>query len=263
MFQKKTPFEREWEDLEKKETKFLKSREEKQDSLLSQKLGEKIPEKLQSTLDVAFEKAFGVVFDRGTTIIEKTYKKEELENEYKINAYADELRKTKKTLSKFSKKAAGRGRVNLLLSGAAGVGMGVVGVGIPDIPVFTGMILKSIYEIALSYGFEYESEKERAFILMLIEGAVSYGDQIQQIDEKVNHYIDSGQLPTDYKQEAQIKAAAATLSKELLYMKFLQGIPVVGAVGGFYDAIYMKRITEYANLKYRRRFLLGRKRSYQ
>ena len=40
-----------------------------------------------------------------------------------------------------------------------------------------------------------------------------------------------------------------------MYMKFLQGIPVVGAVGGAYDAVYMKRITEYAELKYRHRYL--------
>ena len=45
------------------------------------------------------------------------------------------------------------------------------------------------------------------------------------------------------------------MSKELLYMKFLQGIPVVGAVGGAYDVVYLKQITEYANLKYERRFL--------
>ena len=42
-------------------------------------------------------------------------------------------------------------------------------------------------------------------------------------------------------------------------MKFLQGIPVVGAVGGLYDAVYMKRINEYANLKYKKRFLLKKK----
>ena len=42
-------------------------------------------------------------------------------------------------------------------------------------------------------------------------------------------------------------------------MKFLQGIPIVGAVGGFYDAIYMKRITKYVNLKYKKRFLKKKK----
>ena len=44
-------------------------------------------------------------------------------------------------------------------------------------------------------------------------------------------------------------------TKELLYMKFLQGTPIVGAIGGFYDVLYMKNITDYANIKYKRRFL--------
>ena len=63
--------------------------------------------------------------------------------------------------------------------------------------------------------------------------------------------------------EETIQKTASCLSKELLYMKFLQGIPVVGAVGGAYDVVYLKQITEYANLKYERRFLesLGRKRN--
>ena len=85
------------------------------------------------------------------------------------------MRQSKKSLKAFGKKAEGSGRVNLVVSGAGGVGMGLLGVGIPDIPVFTAMVLKSIYEIALNYGYEYESEGERRFILMLIQGAVSYG----------------------------------------------------------------------------------------
>lgn len=36
---------------------------------------------------------------------------------------------------------------------------------------------------------------------------------------------------------------------------FLQGIPIVGAVGGAYDPIYIDRITRYASMKYNRRFL--------
>ena len=40
-------------------------------------------------------------------------------------------------------------------------------------------------------------------------------------------------------------------------MKFLQGIPLVGAVGGAYDVVYMKQISAYARLKYQRRLLLG------
>ena len=68
-------------------------------------------------------------------------------------------------------------------------------------------------------------------------------------------------LPEEYQDKEQIEQTAGALSKELLFMKFLQGIPVVGAVGGAYDAVYMKRITEYAELKYRLRYLAGRKKA--
>lgn len=258
MFRKKTPLEQEWEKLNKKEQKFLKDREQKKDSVLNQKLAEKVPAKLQGTLDQAFAKAFGTIFEKGTGIIEKTYKKEEMQKTFKINEYTNEVRQNKRSLKAFGKKAEGSGRVNLLVSGAAGIGMGIFGVGIPDIPVFTAMVLKGIYEIALSYGYEYETEGERRFILMLIQGAVSYGKEMLDVDAQIDAYISTAETPEDYDEKHQIEKTAAGLSKELLYMKFLQGIPIVGAVGGIYDAVYMKRITEYANLKYKKRFLTKR-----
>ena len=137
--------------------------------------------------------------------------------------------------------------------------MGVLGIGMPDIPVFIGMVLKSIYEIALNYGYQYDTEEEQAFILMLIEGAVSYGDEMLKINQNVDEFMKTGALPESYDRETQIKKTSASLSKELLYMKFLQGVPVVGAVGGAYDAVYVKQITEYANMKYRRRFLMSKR----
>jgi len=255
MFQRKSPLVLEWEKLQKKEQKFLKNREEQTESFLNQKLSEKVPAKLQGTLDKAFAKAFGMIFEKGTDVIEKTYKKEELQKTYKINEYANEVRQNRKSLKAFGKKAESSGRVNMLVSGVAGVGMGLAGVGIPDIPVFTGMILKSIYEIALNYGYEYETEKERRLILLIIQGAVSQGTQLRAIDKTIDEYILNEEVPEDYNEQKQIEQTAAGLSKELLYMKFLQGIPLVGAVGGAYDVVYLKQITEYANLKYKKRFL--------
>ena len=79
------------------------------------------------------------------------------------------------------------------------------------------------------------------------------------VNRLIDEYIESGAMPAGYSESDQITKTAAGLSKELLYMKFLQGIPVVGAVGGLYDAVYMKRNNEYANLKYKKRFLLKKK----
>ncbi len=41
-----------------------------------------------------------------------------------------------------------------------------------------------------------------------------------------------------------------------MYLKFVQGIPIVGVVGGLSDMVYQKKISDYAALKYKRRFLL-------
>ena len=255
LFDKRTPLQKEWEKLEVQEQRFLQKRSEKRENILNQKLEEKIPPKLQETLDTAFAKAFALIFEKGTGVIEKTYQRTKLEQDYQVRQYMADVKQNSKSLRSFSKKARDTGTKNLLLSGVSGIGMGVLGIGLPDIPVFTGMILKNIYETALQYGYSYESREEKYFILLLIRGAVSYGDTLCEIDGKVNEFIRNGILPEEYQDKEQIEQTAGALSKELLYMKFLQGIPVVGAVGGAYDAVYMKRITEYAELKYRHRYL--------
>lgn len=256
-----TPLEKEWGKVVNQELAFLQKREEKTDSRLNQLLEKKIPAGLQNTLDSAFGKAFRLVFEKGTGVIEKTYRKEEMKKAYQINEYAAKVHGNKKALKVFSRKAAGAGTGNLLMSGAAGVGLGVLGVGLPDIALFTGLMLKGMYEIALNYGFDYEDEEEKKFILLLIRGALSYGKELQSINEELNFYMDYGAYAKARTVEKSIDAAAGCLSKELLYMKFLQGIPVVGAIGGAYDAIYMKQVMEYTELKYRRRFYLRQKRS--
>lgn len=262
LFDRKTPLQKEWEILEKKEKKFLEARLTKQDSLINRTLEEKVPEKLQSTLDSAFAKAFQLIFDKGTGVIEKTYSKEKLQQEFEIRDYASEAKKDRKSLKAISKGAKGTGNRNLLLSGVSGIGMGVLGIGLPDIPLFTGMIFKNIYEISLNYGIPYDTEEEKQFILQVIKGAVSYGDELKNIDQALDEYMYTGAFSTEISVEDQIRETAGALSKELLYLKFLQGIPVVGAVGGMYDAIYMKRISAYASLKYQKRYLSMQRKKY-
>ncbi|MBQ7926718.1 MAG: EcsC family protein [Lachnospiraceae bacterium] len=254
MSSQKSPLEKEWLRLLKQEQSYMKKSMEKKDSKLNLFLAGKVPEKLQGTLDNAFSKAFYVVFEKGTGVIEKTYRKEDTEKTYQINEYASRVREDRKSLKAFSKKAAGSCTGNLVLSGVSGIGLGALGIGLPDIVLFTGLVLKSVYQIALNYGFDYMAEKEKLFILVLIQGALAHGEELLIINGKINQYIEKGDWgPTDSLEEG-IRTTAGFLSKELLYMKFLQGIPIAGVVGGAYDVIYLKQIVKYAELKYRRRF---------
>ena len=78
------------------------------------------------------------------------------------------------------------------------------------------------------------------------------------VNEELNFFMEHGSFPQEEKMEELIRNTAGILSDELLYMKFLQGIPIAGVIGGAEDAVYMSRINEYARLKYHRRFCLGR-----
>lgn len=254
LFSKKTPLQKEWKKLKDQESRFYVSRTEKKDTPINQFLEEKVPGKLQQTLDKSFAKAFQVVFEKGTGVIEKTYRKEEMENQFHINNYVNMVEDSHKSLKKFTKDAKKSNLKNIVFSSTSGAGLGAVGVGLPDIVLFTGTLLKSIYEIAINYGYEYTSEKEKKFILDIVRGATSYGNEFKMIDEEINVQIDRGVMDCNVDLEDVIADAAKGLSGELLYMKFLQGIPVVGAVGGVFNGVYIRNITKYAEMKYRRRF---------
>ena len=250
-------WEKEWTALEKKEARYLmRRREEKTSSALQQKLEEKIPEKLEETLNTAFIKAFDLVFEKGTGLIEKTYNKDQQKTDYQVREYAAGLKESRKTVKAFGRQSQGTRMKNLMISGVEGVGLGLLGIGLPDIPLFTAVILKSVYEIALSYGFEYESEKEQWFILKMIETALKKGEELERNNSLLNAWIDQNGIGETVKgRKEQSKETAAALAEALLYMKFLQGIPVVGVAGGAVDTVYLKKITDYAELKYKRRFL--------
>ena len=276
---KKSPRQLEWKALVKREERFITAARHQKEPLLNRKLERFVPEKLEETLNLAFYKAFELIFNRGTSIIEKTYRKEDMENTYKINAYAAGLKESRKTMKAFSREA-GKNKVrNLAAAGAGGIGLGALGIGLPDIPLFTGMILKCIYETAISYGFSYDTAEEQCYILKLISTALSRGDAAESGNRSLDamgRLIRTGTplpgtfcgqdglaaLPggpeshdTASLRTSLMQQASHALSSELLYMKFLQGIPIAGIIGGVYDAVYLKRIADYADMKYKRRFL--------
>lgn len=252
---KKTPINRQWDKLIKQETKFLKNISEKKYTKLDILLLEKVSDKLKNTINVAFAKSFILIFDKGTSVIEKSYNKDEQIIKHKINVYAYDLKQNKKHLKNFEKEINKSKIKNITISSVKGISLGFFGVGIPDIPIFIGMILKGIYEIALNYGYKYDTDVEQYFILNIISNALAYGEEQINNNIQINEFIEDFALPNNYNKIEEINIVAKALSTELLCMKFLQGIPVVGIAGGVADAIYINKILEYAKLKYKRRFL--------
>lgn len=279
---RKKHIEKEWAQVLKQEENFLRRNLPENQANWQEKVARFVPEKLDDTLNTAFFKAFELIFEKGTGVIEKTYSKEKKQQNYKINEYTAEVRGTRRALRAFGREAGTAKNINTAISAAEGVGMGLLGMGLPDIPLFLGVLLKSIYEIAVSYGFSYDTEEEQTFILKMIETALSHGNELMKGNMDLNLWMErkdrrysSGAVSPEKKAEVskeegeteglslsrseQIRRTSAALSRELLYLKFVQGIPVVGVVGGLSDMVYQKKISDFAAVKYKRRFLAKKK----
>jgi len=260
---KLTVWEREYQIVWKQEQKFLRQYEKENTGALRRKIEELAPERLRETLHAAFVKAFRVVFEKGDILISQRRGREKRRRDFLVRRYASELREDRQNLRAFHKAARSAGRGNLLLSGAAGMGMGLLGVGLPDVPVLTGMLLKTVYETAEHYGFPHDSLQERRFVLCLMEAALCGGEELREKNAALNAFMEKqtwGEVPP---LDLQMQAAARRLSETVLLGKFVQGTPVIGIVGGLDDVVCLQRIRRYADVKYRRRFLIDRRLKQQ
>jgi len=250
------------EIVKKQEEKFLNK---KGNQLINTKLNPLmnkieaiIPDKLKDTLDCTFYKGFQLVFEKGSKYIEKTYNKDKIKLQYDLNNYAVERKLCKKYLNKLDKQANTSNMVNSSISVAEGTILGLLGIGLPDIPLFISVIIKTIYEITLSYGFDYESEQEKCYVLLVIcvamtkeEEQKEFNCQLKLLEEKMKSNID-----IEVNLKKQIKITSHVLSNALLTVKFIQGLPIIGVVGGVVNHTIVKKIGKFAALKYKKRYLM-------
>ncbi|MFA5527232.1 MAG: EcsC family protein, partial [Peptostreptococcales bacterium] len=242
--------------LNKKENKFIS----KKISPIKDKIQEKIPDKLIGVLESAFLKGFQVVFEKGNPYIEKTYNKKNIQLEYDLNNYAIDKRIDKRNIKRIDKQANSSLFRNSSLSFIEGGVLGLLGVGLPDIPVFIAMIMKSIYEVALGYGYDYDSDEEKAYILLILSGSLSKGEEQKGYNEEIDRLgeqIDR-KIKTEVNLKERMEQTSKVLSEAMLTTKFIQGFAIVGVIGSVANFNIINKIGEYASLKYKKRYLLAK-----
>lgn len=261
MFERKTALQKEWNRFLRREERLLGRYSRPAEPFWEKKLEQAVPAGLQEKLEAAFYQAFRLILENGTGIIEKTYSRERLEAEYRTREFAAFLYPERKNVAA-GRKAAGKGKyAGVAASYLEGAALGVLGIGLPDIPLFLSALLRGLYTQALHFGIDYRKPEELDFLLELLILSLDRGKQMKEKDAAMNRRIyrleknlerGSGHPGGD----ERIRCAAGALSGALLYMKFLQGIPLAGVIGGVYDGVCMKRIMDYAGIKMERRWLL-------
>lgn len=254
--------EKELQRIKKSEERLCRQAEKKTEPVWKSKLEEKIPDKVMAGLQKAFSKAFYLIFEKGSAIIEKTYNKESTEKDFQIKDYAMDIKGGRKEISHMKWDAMGGNAINMMITTAEGIGLGALGIGMPDIVIWVGILLRGVYETAVKYGFDYESPEEKIFILKMLETSMLTGEAWVIANETVDAYIeqDVHVIPEDNVVKQQIEKTADAFATDMLVTKFIQGLPVVGMLGGATNPVYYHKIMSYVQLKYRKRYLRGKMR---
>lgn len=218
----------------------------------------KIPPKVNSTLQTSFAKAFEIIFEHGVKIIEKGYNENELNANFDIQNYAIERKGSRKELKKLRQSAGRSDFFNMSVTTVEGIGLGLLGIGLPDIVVFIGMLLKGIYEASLRYGYDYRTAQEKFFILTMIKAALSKGVDRDFYNAQADAMFFTVVQVDESMLKREIKSTSDVMAMDMLILKFIQGLPVVGAVGGAFNPVYYGKILKYVRLKYYKRYLLDK-----
>ncbi len=225
---------------------------------ITDSIAKKIPKQMDDMFQKAFESGFLFLFEKGTPLIEKSYQTEKAAMKFEINQFILDKSFSKANLRRFHRQANRSIMKNHALSSIEGTVMGFFGIGLPDIPVFLSVILKSIYEIALSYGFEYQSKVEQMYILSILCATLTTNDEKRMFSRQcdlIGSYIDQKIQYLSYDVEEMIKVTSRKLASQVVFSKFIQGLPIVGISGGVTNYQLLHRITDMANIKYQKRFL--------
>ena len=248
---------RELSYIEKKEDKLRRAAMNAKSNTWKKELEKLLPDNVYAGIESAYCKAFSLTFEQGKTIIEKSYNKNSLSADHSIRDYAITVKGGRREIRSMSKSAGRSGFINLAVTTVEGIGLGALGIGLPDIVLFISTLLKGCYETAINYGYGYESRQEQYLILKMLSVPLKISEDWAYSDMEVDRLMREGVGEiSDEMFDAQMKDTASTFALDMLALKFVQGIPVIGLFAGAANAVYYRKISAYVSLKYQKYYYL-------
>lgn len=223
------------------------------------------PKGQREALDAAFSKSLRLLLDPERQLMQKLVNREALEKRFHQLDQLVDRDPGFKALGNIEREVGlicGGGMSAAALEGA---GLGSLGVGNPEVILLSALMLRSLYEMALIYGVSVDRPWEKDLALMVLSAAFASGDDAYRDERDLSRALDSladGQ-PITIDRDRRIRQAAGRMAQSMSLQKFIQGIPVVGISGMFFNTAAMTRLSSLSRCVYKYRYLAGKKRAYR
>ena len=223
----------------------------------AQRMAESLPAVYKETLDLAFYQNLMMLLDPEKDVVSGLINREELEEKFHRLDRAVDADAGFKALGHMEREAAKLNGSELSAAALEGLGLGSIGIGSPETVILTLLMLRTLYETALLYGFNIDHPWEKDLALMLLSAAFSSGEDAyreQQALTRVLKGLADGVTP-EIDREKRIRAAASHMAGSMSLQKFVQGIPVIGAAGLFFNSAAIKRLQTLSRCVYKQLYL--------
>lgn len=93
----------------------------------------------------------------------------------------------------------------------------------------------------------------------MMEASLAKGERFIQLNAAVDQMIYQGSqpIPDLEDMDTQVRRTSDAFAIDMLLLKFIQGMPIVGILGGAGNPIYYNKVIQYVRIKYQKRYLLG------
>ena len=183
-------WQREWARQLREENRWRRKALHRQPGELQARIAEKVPETVRDTLTAAFGAAFSAAL-AGEPLLRRTASPKA---EARRLARAEEQLRTPERFS--SVRGTGRSAVFSAAAASAvrGSGLGLLGIGLPDIPLFAASLLRSLGQIARGYGYITSTRKERRIMLLVLDAALAGGMEYPALSDQLDQALSGTEL---------------------------------------------------------------------
>ena len=238
----------------KKELARIAKQEEKYRSRERRRITVPMPDKVKKLLDASLSKALSLVFEHGGSVT--VGGADGIMAGYEVHDYAVMKRGRRRDVKRLNNGSRRANGAFTALTAAEGTVLGIFGIGVPDAALFSMVLIRGVFRTAMRFGVDVEDAGERYLLLCMMEASLLDGDEFRKADGRIDDMLTSPPDADERELTAQSRRAASALSESMMVMKFIQGIPVAGVVGGVCDPVIYRRVTGYEQMKLYKRYLL-------